>query len=866
VGSKRTGALGLFSYPGRGDYVVKKILTVLIAVFVVAVFAVPALSEDKPAPDKAPIFVTGKLVNVEGKPVVNAKVIIQQPSDKGTQTETVYSGKDGSFKGTRPIDTRQNWASISVVANGYCCSRNYYSSSDKSRSTITLYPGFKLKGKVTDENGKPLAGATVTFRNGYAYGGNKNLQIELPDDLKKVTTGKDGSFAIDHLINPDGMQNVNIEFSVIAPGRALINKFIYQKEKLTDLVVVKDPIECKLEGTFYLPGKSGVVPAGTDIQLYVKTDWGAESRGGQVGKDGKFLITQLPPGKVGIMLGSQDYIRENGNWIKPKPRDWTLPAVRDVVLLPKQTRTVELVAVQGALVKGTVIDKKTGKGVANGRLKIIHDGRPDDMFADDTTTNNNGEFEARVVGGNVTVALESIQDSQNYVYFQDQDRPTLDVKVADGEQKSDVKIEVDRTQSQEQEWQVQQKKIPTDFELKPGTYDLAWDPEADLSEAAYCYNKFGQADAAKHAVKLPEFVSKRAYVMAFQFDGTNDDGLLLVAVDESKGTNKGWDTIYADFNRNRDLTDDKPISIRTSSNYSQFKSDWFTVPSHQGSAGEARTDHSVQVKLSGWADSNYISVRPMVKGGWKGTVDSNKGKIDCINIDANFNGVFGDIEHAARNYQSFTDGDSICFDAVSYGHIVTAEWSPQHFGLFNVCKVGSKFYVISSNPTGNQITIKPYTGQLGQLFVKVENIQNVGGSATSMYVIGDAGYYQFSELSGKPLTLPVGKYRISSINLTLNTTNKLPISCNYDPVITVSAAQRTTAVIGGKISLAIKPSSGDDFTLVPGSQNTIVWDIKIGDKTTVSSIGENNGQNDGPKVKFYDKKGSLISTTTAGYT
>ncbi len=70
--------------------------------------------------------------------------------------------------------------------------------------TITLTPGAALRGVVLDENGAPLAGATVATQTDGAMPDNPFFQIvaaTVPDRItpQRVTTGADGSFLLKHL-------------------------------------------------------------------------------------------------------------------------------------------------------------------------------------------------------------------------------------------------------------------------------------------------------------------------------------------------------------------------------------------------------------------------------------------------------------------------------------------------------------------------------------------------------------------------------------------------------------------------------------------------------------------------------------------
>ncbi|MCE5198010.1 MAG: carboxypeptidase-like regulatory domain-containing protein [Armatimonadota bacterium] len=833
-----------------------RFIAVLIVALALITLASPLFAEDTATPAASDIFLSGTVIDKNGKPVAKAKLTVQVYTQGKEKSEDLVSDKAGKFKSTLALDPKSPYASILALADGYCSSRQYISQQNISNATITLWPGYTLIGKIVDEKGRLLAGAKVDLNGCYAYANNSSVHAELPDKLRSVVIGKDGVFKFSNLPYPDDFEYIDANISVSAPGRALIHKSI-QKDAMREVVKIIDPLECKLDGTLYLPGKTGFAPEGTGIVIQVPVDRGSESRSTNVGKDGTFHFTQLPPGKVNVML-SGNY-RGQG---KSEPMAWALPAVMDVALSHKQAKNIELVMVPGALIKGKILDKATGNGVASARLSINHPGRPENTFPDNAATDDKGEFNIRVVDGQTTITVDGV-DGQPRIWFQYDERPTINVNVAEGEEKSDVALKIDLNQNNECSWDVQSKPVPHDFELKPGTYDLVWDPDVDCSDAVYISRKY-EGDKVNGIVKkLPELASTKAKRLAYPLDGSENDGLLFVVIDESKGTGKGWDTAYIDMNRNGDLTDDEPVHFIIRKNYNMVKTDWFTAQAHQGLSEGDRTDHPMQIRLEIYGDPNNLYVQIQRKGAWKGTIDSNKGMVNCIAADTTSNGVCSDLGDINDRLDCKCIGDSIFVDLNGFGRVVATSWSPHCIDLNKITKVADSFYIIKVSPVGNRITVEPYTGDLGQLVVRGVNIQGRRASTESMSVISKTGYYSFSNCDNRPITLPAGKYNISSCEMTLDTPNKLNVTCSPDSSVTIDADKMSMVTIAGKLSLAINLAD-KELILKPGVSNTISWDIKVGGKTTVSAFGDSN-QSNPPKVKFL-KNGKLLYTTTAGYT
>ncbi len=818
--------------------------------------AAPAFAADE-ADATRPAPISGTVVDRDGKPIAWAQVRVDVRLPRGPRSQTVATDKSGRFRSTLTPDSRtSHQVTLTVLARGYCCARQYWSFKDGKPLEVTLHPGHILKGKVFAEKGKPLAGAKVVMERCFAFGGSTSVNVELPDRLKSVTTGKDGSFSLSYLPSPECFEYVDASLTVSAPGRALVRKSI-QREAMSDLVEVTDPLECKLDGTLYLPGKTEVAPEKTQLMVQVPTDRGSEARYAEVGKDGKFHFAELPPGKVNVMLGSRGH--RPG---KTEPTEWAMPAVMDVELSPEEPKELELVLVPGTLVKGTVVDQATGKGIESASILVYHPGRPEDTFPDLVTTDSRGEFTVRVAAGQATICVQSIDAKDRHIYMQPDDRPSATIVVADSEEKSDVAIKVDLTRSYDGLWEVREKPIPADFELTPGTYDLAWDPDIDCSQSVYIRSKYEGDKVCPHVKRFPKLASTRAKQMAFAFDAPEDDGLLFVVLDESKGTGKGWDTAHVDLNRNADLTDDEPVRFRLSKDGGGVRTDWVTAEAHQGPIDGDRTDYPMQVRLMVYGgDDPYVYVTR--KGGRKGTIDTSKGELECIAIDTNSNGLCGDPTRIKAELEPDSPGDSIFVNTNGFGQLVPTSWSPHCIHLQKITQVGNKFYLIDVSPLGDRLSVRAYSGELGQLLVRGENIEGLKATTESMYAVSDSGYYSFEKCEGKPVTLPVGQYKVLHCSMILDTKNELNVTCIPDSRVVVGADKQSTVTVSGRLSLAID-SARKEMVLRPGVTDTINWDIKIGGKTTVSALGDRNRSN-APKVKFF-KNGKLLKTTTAGYT
>ena len=155
---------------------------------------------------------------------------------------------------------------------------------------------------------------------------------------------------------------------------------------------------------------------------------------------------------------------------------------------------------------------------------------------------------------------------------------------------------------------------------------------------------------------------------------------------------------------------------------------------------------------------------------------------------------------------------------------------------------------------------------MGTARIQGSKIQGLDAALSGLQIVGEAGYFSLESLKGEPISLPAGSYKIYACSLKLDPTSKTPldISCAPDSNLVVDAGKETTLTITGSLKMAISPDA-KVLTMRPGNTETINWDIKIGDKITVSSMGDRS-EAGAPKVSFFDKTGKLVYTTKAGST
>ena len=414
----------------------KRIFTTLLAALALGMLSLPAMSAVKVI-----------VVDRAGKPVPKAKVVAVTYINDKPQYKLFVTDKAGKF--TAPIsgDSIQ----FQTAANGYAFNSTYLSGTKGSSAKITLLPEKKLTGKVIDEKGRPIEGAIVRMDGFNLYNkqdimsfGSMMYSINgkvVRDFYSESRTAKNGTFVLNHAPDIASYKFSTINIHATKPGRALIKKWITKESVRNNTITL--PPACTLQGTLYQPGKTTTAPEGLFLTTqFTSGNYTGETRPIRIEKNGKFKLAQLPPGKISISLESSLTVRDADGNFTVQQLGWLLPAVTDLDLSPGMTRNIELVCVTGSTVKGTVIDEASGTPLSQASILISDRSRPEGSPILSLQTNEKGEFTTIVAPGEVNISVSDYMQGDNYVSFPTDARPTVSLKLSEGENKSDLVIKV----------------------------------------------------------------------------------------------------------------------------------------------------------------------------------------------------------------------------------------------------------------------------------------------------------------------------------------------------------------------------------------------------------------------------------------
>lgn len=824
----------------------KKCFTVLPAIITLAAASLPLFASK------------GVVVNLEGKPIPGAE-IISIKTDWGNQKQEkklLHSNKKGEF-------TYSGNYYFLARAKGYSYGQANSEWVNGKNLKITLWPEQKFYGKVVDENGKPVMDAKVYMSEMWVQKSGRTIEISSmfsPEayDISwfHVKTNKNGEFVLDHLADGTNTDSSNIRINFSKDGLATINEYSDLKNTKKPFTVTM-PSACTLQGTLYLPNGK---PAGIEGELYVQLNRNDlnETRNISIDDQGRFKFIDLPPGPVNIT-----FCNESGMQGQYSYATLVLPAVSDLELSPDKPTDLDLQLVQGTMLKVKVVDKKTGKQL-KAEVNVIDASRPGDNSPFGNETEKDGIYWTYVAPGEVTVQIRAYGSGDNMTrynnYYEADDWPSTSITIMPGQEEAEATIEIDPATYQNMDYSKATKKIPDSFKVLPGTYELTWDPELRTS-----FNSGFGPDEKSKAINLitamPALVSENPKKAVFQVDGCGPTDMLAVVFDESKGTGKGYDTVYVDANRNWNLSDDAPLKLKKSSNSNCMFSTWIEIPSHQGPVTGEHTNYPIDIQVRAYYGPGYFGPELLTKGGWKGTVNSTDGKVQFAAIDANHNGIYGDETQIKKNLDFDYDfADYVFIDTNKSGSLSVSSWGNQTVILNKISAVGSRYYDIQVSQNGNKVTIAPYEGKTGKLKVVAGKVGGIQSSISDVGVVSENGYYYTDKTN--QMTLPVGKYKVINTDAKPKNT-KLCLSLELQPALEVNSTNPAIAKVDGKITSAIDPSV-KKLQLKSGAEEKISLIYKIGNNATFTSVSNENEGSLPVEAKLCDMKGNLVKTLELG--
>jgi hypothetical protein len=319
----------------------------ILTMAVLNTWAIHGCADDKlaPAPEQTGA-ITGMVVDLQGRPVAGAEVWGLAYQEK---LGPMRSGADGRFRlpSLKPDNPVTVWVDVPSLARARRDDVRIFTGKDHDIGRLTLLHGTRMRGRVVDARGKPIAGARVKLD---LYRHQLGHTISSQGTEWTLNADGDGRFATPPL--PAG----NAYFHISAQGKVgtLVQKKAEPGTLFVDLGDVTLPDETLVVG-IVIDGEGKSAPEVEIIPDYdrentVKTD-----------KDGRFTIHGVGKDLKCLYLQSNDYFAS-------KPFDVALG----------QTE-LKLTVIKPYEIHCTAVDTETAKAVPLDTVQLCRVERdPDD--------------------------------------------------------------------------------------------------------------------------------------------------------------------------------------------------------------------------------------------------------------------------------------------------------------------------------------------------------------------------------------------------------------------------------------------------------------------------------------------------------
>lgn len=262
----------------------------------------------------------------------------------------------------------------------------------------------------------------------------------------------------------------------------------------------------------------------------------------------------------------------------------------------------------------------------------------------------------------------------------------------------------------------------------------------------------------------PAFVSRKPVYGSIRFGAnrtdTNSGSLFNFAIDESRGTGKGYDRLYFDLNQDLNLTNDPVLMPQRSPpgaallKYDNLKKqvifDFLAVPLDFGPAGLRPVEFMPRLIISVYDGKEYPRVTFVRTRFYEGNI--TVGGIEGHAALGNDYAISGRLDGPWTRL-------NLTLRKPDWGN----DW-PGGDRLAAVHEVGGQLYTFAANPAGDELTVCPYQGDLGTFEVgpgnrKLEELTVTGSLEAEKMNVAVGGKLA----SGRPVParrcqIPTGDY------------------------------------------------------------------------------------------------------------
>ena len=220
-----------------------------------------------------------------------------------------------------------------------------------------------------------------------------------------------------------------------------------------------------------------------------------------------------------------------------------------------------------------------------------------------------------------------------------------------------------------------------------------------------------QDKAFSEVAHYPAFVSQVPIYGSVRFGGrpdeTNSGAVYYFAVDESCGTGKGYDRLYFDANRDLDLRNDPVVKLQKTLPDHGYK------PNFSGIKAVAAFDFlKVSLDANG-STLNPVEIMPRL------LLTGNETNTYRFMFFVRTHFFEGNIKIAGEKFRAQLGNDYAVSDFSSPGAALALSGGKSSFDWWGgdrisaMHKVNGRFFSFSASPAGDELTVHPYSGDLG---------------------------------------------------------------------------------------------------------------------------------------------------------
>lgn len=342
-------------------------------------------------------------------------------------------------------------------------------------------------------------------------------------------------------------------------------------------------------------------------------------------------------------------------------------------------------------------------------------------------------------------------------------------------------------------------------DLRAGTYKMVWSDDFSPLFISFSLNPIP-----------PDMVESFKGLKSKNAIYSNQTGLNLI-LDESKGTGKGYDTLYlvSYVKMPLDLKDSVKIKVGPNpyhKSYLTMLNDPVKFDVRFGDTENKLIKKMVVDQVDINCDNKPSWATIIFTGGWKYCE-----QLSSKSLNINTNVCFID------DYS--TSGNPV-FCAKPDGVMVHPGYNDSvSFPLGRPTAYGGKFFTAECSKTGDAVTFKPYSGSFGKLTVKAKNGYGKQAICADYDIKGEFEYSE-SDLT-KTILLPVGNYRFGYDIAPVDGSRTTMIKFSNKDAFEVSEGKETTINIGGPVK-AVPVTEDGEIQIVEGRKKVADLELKAG--------------------------------------